>query len=158
MTNEYIIQLTDIWAKTPATPQDRKKPKNAKIAHGFDYGEKPSHATFNWMLNKVMMSSVALQQNGILPWDDTTSYYDGAIVRHGASNFVWQSLKGDPTDPANQNIGRDPETATTYWKKGIEDSTGYLKKLGNNHPSDVTGGEMNGVFIVKSGAKLVIEA
>ena len=162
---DYIIQLTDIWAKAAAST-DKQAPKPDKIRHGFDYGEKPSHSTFNWIMNKVMLSAVTFQQNGILQWDPTINYEAGAVVRlrttstTPATDYVMQSLKGIPTGtPAEQNLNRDPSsTIGTWWKKGIEDNKDYLKKQGNNHKEDKNGGMMEGIFILKSGGKLVIEA
>jgi len=165
---EYIIQLKDIWAKT-AAPSDKQAPKPGKIAHGFDYGEKPSHSTFNWIMNKVMLSAVTFQQNGILQWNPSINYEAGAVVRlrttstTPATDFVMQSLKGDPTasDTTKHNLNKTPADQANiglWWKKGIEDNKDYLKKQGNGHKEDPLGGEMAGLFILKSGGKLIIEA
>jgi len=163
---EYIIQLKDIWAKAPANTEDRKRPKDGKVSHGFDYGEKPSHSTFNWIMYKVMLSAVTFQQNGILQWDKDVNYEAGAVVRlrttstTPATDYVMQSLKGEPTstDATKHNVNRDPSSTIGWWKKGIEDNKDYLKKQGNNHKEDKNGGMMEGIFILKSGGKLVIEA
>ena len=164
----YIIQLDEIWAKQPfnANPNINAAPPNrSKIAHGFDYGEKPSHSTFNWIMYKIMANAVAFQQNGILPWHATIRYQQGATAMYKDPNDtfetlpkVYRALKGDNKNTAN--IGHTPNSTNSigvWWKLGIDDNDNYLKKDGNSG-ADVTGGTMRGIFVVKPGAQLIIEA
>ena len=148
-TKDFIIQLTEIWAKSRSGSPDVSPPSTSKISHGFDYGEKPSHATFNWIMYKVMLSAVAFQQYGILTWDPTIKYEKGAIVQDQNTNLVHQAIV------KNDNI---PLTDRNTWKAGIEDSGEYVKKDGNNPANDPTGGTITGDIVIKSGARLIIEA
>jgi len=171
INTSVIIKTEEIWAKVryKTNPQDVQAPSIAKIAHGFDYGEKPSHATFNWVMYKVMGNAVAQQQQGILYWDSTIDYDIGAVTQYvgpkepaGTLPFVYQAIKGkDPKVPNSvPNKGHAPEGANigVWWKKGIEDSSDYVKKRGQQSPEDPSGGLITGDIIITANAKLIIEA
>jgi len=152
----YVIQLNEIWAKVKrgTSPADVNQPSDAKIGNGFDYGEKPSHSTFNWIMYKVMSSAVAFQQTGILFWDGTIEYQKHAISQDKTTGVVYQAIKGDKN---NKNLGK-ALTDTAYWKVGIEDNDNYVKKDGNNPSNDATGGDITGIIVIRKGATLIIES
>ena len=143
----FIIKLDEIWAKA-AKAQDIAAPNPAKIGHGFDYGEKPSHSTFNWIMNKVTASANAFQSYGILPWNADIMYKKGAVVQD-SNGIVHQAIQ----DSKGKIL-----TEKSYWKIGIEQNGGYVKKAGNQDPTDPTGGDITGDIIIKPGARLIIEA
>ena len=152
----YVIQLNEIWAKVKrgTSPADVNQPSDAKIGNGFDYGEKPSHSTFNWIMYKVMSSAVAFQQTGILFWDGTIEYQKHAISQDKTTGVVYQAIKGDKN---NKNLGK-ALTDTAYWKVGIEDNDGFVKKRGNQDPGDSKGGTITGDIVITNKARLIIEA
>ena len=162
----YIIQINEIWAKQPFNASinvNAAPPNQSKIAHGFDYGEKPSHSTFNWIMYKVMANAVAVQQNGILPWHATIRYQQGAVTMWKAKGSTgmpkaYQALKGDNNTTAN--LDKEPVLSNigVWWKQGIDDSDPFVKKAGNQYPGDTSGGEITGTIVINSTAQLIIKA
>ncbi len=97
---------TDIWAGDQIEGAHIVEPDNAYKATGWMFGMKPPYTVENWIQNTKDKFLVHLNQNGILTWDNLTTYSENATVNYN-NNFYIASQEnttsipqGDRTPPA----------------------------------------------------------
>lgn len=115
----------NIWAETGTTVE----PSSGLQSSGFIAG-KPGRGVTNWILNWMDNAVQYLLANrGLLPWSDSDTYDEGAVVL-GSDNIPYTALTASgPPSP------KDPTTQHDYWQAPLtaESSNSFTGGLGVGH-------------------------
>ena len=92
-----------IWDTTGTNRQD---PGPVKRALGWIVDERPASSIFNWIQNYLTSFIASINDHGVAPWDNSSSYANGALSWHGGIIYARTSAG---------NGGAAPGTANAPW-------------------------------------------